>query len=282
VNSFDSKQQSAKAETLRRLHHQDRAVVFPNVWDATSARVVEELGYPAVATTSAGVANLLGYADGQNITRDEMLSIVSLVARVVRVPVSADMEAGYADTADQMYETATALIYSGAVGLNLEDSEDNESRLIDLPLYLEKVAAVKEASAKLGVSLVLNARTDAYWWKGAQPAARLAETIKRAHVFRQAGADCIFVPGLRDVNEIRSFLKESPGPLNILGGPGAPSIHELESAGVRRVSIGSGGYRTAIGIMRKLSAQLKEQGTYELIGEYAIPFPEINALLRHS
>ena len=272
MSSFDPKQQSTKAEALRQLHHGERAVVFPNVWDATSARVVEELGYPAVATTSAGIANMLGYPDGQNISRDEMLSIVGLIARVVKVPVTADMEAGYANTADQMYETATALIYSGGVGLNLEDSEKGESRLIDLPLYLEKVAAVREAGAKLAVKLVLNARTDAYWWKGAQSATRLSETIKRSNAFRQAGADCVFVPGLKDLNEIRTFLKESPGPLNILGGPGMPSIPELEAAGVRRVSIGSGGYRTAIGIMQKVAQQLKEQGTYGLIDEHAIPF----------
>lgn len=272
MNSFDAKQQSAKAETLRQLHHGERAVVFPNVWDATSARVVEELGYPAIATTSAGIANMLGYADGENISRDEMLSLVSLIARVVKVPVTADMEAGYAHTPDQMYETATALIYSGAVGLNLEDSEENESRLIDLSVYLEKVAALREASEKLGVKLVLNARTDAYWWKGAQPSTRMPETIKRANAFRKAGADCIFVPGLRDLNEVRTFLKESPGPLNVLGGPGAPPVPELEKAGVRRVSIGSGGYRTAIGIMQKLAKQLQEQGTYDLINDHAIPF----------
>ncbi len=201
-----------------------------------------------------------------------MLSIVSLVARVVKVPVTADMEAGYANTADQMYETATALIYSGAVGLNLEDSEENESRLIDLPLYLEKIAALREASAKLGVHLVLNARTDAYWWKGAHPEIRMSETIKRANAFRQAGADCIFVPGLKDLDHIRTFLKESPGPLNVLGGPGTPAISELEAAGVRRISIGSGGYRTAMGIMQKLAQQLREQGTYGLIDEHAIPF----------
>jgi 2-methylisocitrate lyase-like PEP mutase family enzyme len=281
VSSFDAKQQSAKAETLRQLHRQDRAVVFPNVWDATSARIVEELGYPAVATTSAGIDNMLGYPDGQNISRDEMLSIVSLVSRVVKVPVTADMEAGYANTSDQMYETATALIYAGAVGLNLEDSEENESRLIDLPLYLEKVAALREAGAKLGVKLVLNARTDAYWWKGAQPATRMAETIKRAAAFRRAGADCVFVPGLKDLNEIRTFLNESPGPLNVLGGPGVPSISELEAAGVRRVSIGSGGYRTAIGIMQKVAKQLKEQGTYELINEHAVPFA-LSQLLQRS
>ncbi len=272
MSPFDARQQSAKAVTLRQLHLGNRAVVFPNVWDATSARVVEELGYPAVATTSAGIANMLGYADGQNISRDEMLSIVSLIARLVKVPVTADMEAGYAYSADQMYETATALIYAGAVGLNLEDSEENESRLVDLQLYLEKVAALREASAKLGVKLVLNARTDAYWWKGAQSATRMVETVRRANAFRQAGADCVFVPGLRDLNDIRTFLKESPGPLNVLGGPGAPSIPELEAAGVRRVSIGSGGYRTAIGIVQKLAQQLNEQGTYDLINDHAIPF----------
>ena len=281
MSAFDLKVHSAKAETLRQLHQGPHAVVFPNVWDAASARVVEELGYPAVATTSAGIANMLGFADGQNISRDEMLSIVSLVARVVRVPVTADMEAGYADTPDQMYETASALIYSGGVGLNLEDSEDGASRLIDIPLYLEKIGALREASAKLGVSLVLNARTDAYWWKGAQPATRMAETIKRAHAYRQAGADCIFVPGLRDLGEIELFLRECPGPLNILFAPGLPSIAELEAAGVRRISIGSGGYRTAIGVMRKLAQELKARGTCELIGEHAIPF-SLNELFQRS
>jgi 2-methylisocitrate lyase-like PEP mutase family enzyme len=281
MSPLDLKLQSAKAETLRQLHQGSRAVVFPNVWDATSARVIEELGYPAIATTSAGIANMLGYVDGQKISVDEMLSIVSLIARVVRVPVTADMEAGYSNTADQMYETAAALIHSGGVGLNLEDSEDEESRLLDLPLYLEKVSALREASSKLGVSLVLNARTDAYWWKGAQPTTRMTETIRRANAFRQAGADCIFIPGLRDLDEIRLFLRESPGPLNILGGPGAPSISDLEATGVRRVSIGSGGYRTAIGIMRKLAKELKEQGTYELISELAIPFA-LSQLLQRS
>ncbi len=281
MSSVDLKLQSAKAETLRQLHQGSHAVIFPNVWDATSARVVEELGYPAVATTSAGIANMLGYVDGQNISRDEMLSIVGLIARVVRVPVTADMEAGYSDTSDQMYETATALIYSGGVGLNLEDSEAGESRLIDLPHYLEKIAAIREASTKVGVSLVLNARTDAYWWKGAEPATRMAETVRRANAFRQAGADCVFVPGLSDLEEIRLFLRESPGPLNVLFGPGVPSIPELEAAGVCRVSIGSGGYRTAIGIMQKLARELKEQGTCDLISEHAIPFA-LSQLLQRS
>jgi 2-methylisocitrate lyase-like PEP mutase family enzyme len=180
----------------------------------------------------------------------------------------------------QMYDTAEELIQAGAVGLNLEDSEEEESRLIDLEPQLEKIKALREASDDFVVSLVLNARTDAYWWKGSQPETRMKETVRRANAFREAGVDCIFVPGLRDLEEIKLFLRESPGPLNILVGPGAPSIKELEAVGVRRVSIGSGGYRAAIGLMRKLANQLHEQGTYELIGEYAIPFAEINDLLR--
>jgi 2-methylisocitrate lyase-like PEP mutase family enzyme len=109
---------------------------------------------------------------------------------------------------------------------------------------------------------------------------RMKETIRRANAFREAGADCIFVPGLKDLDEIRLFVRESPGPLNVLAGPGVPSIPELEAAGVRRISIGSGGHRAAMGLLRKIVSQLLEQGRYEVIAEYGVPFAEINALLR--
>jgi 2-methylisocitrate lyase-like PEP mutase family enzyme len=278
--TFDPQLQGQKARLLRELHHGTRAVVFPNAWDVASARIVEEAGFPAIATTSAGVANQLGYPDSEKITRDEMIQVITRIARAVQVPVTADMEAGYAKTPDQMYETAKALIESGAVGLNLEDSEEEETRLIDLNLQLEKIMALRQASQDFGVPLVLNARTDAYWWKGAKPESRMKETVARANAFRAAGADCIFIPGMYDPGEIKAFLRESPGPLNILAIPTAPSIPELEAVGVRRVSIGSGGYRAALGLMRKLALQLRDEGTYTPIGEYAIPFAEINNLLR--
>jgi 2-methylisocitrate lyase-like PEP mutase family enzyme len=274
------RRQAEKAERLRDLHHQDRAVIFANAWDVISARVVEEAGFPAIATTSAGIANVLGYPDSQHIQCEEMLEVVSRIARAVRVPITADMESGYSNTSLQMYSTAEKLIESGAVGLNLEDSEEDESKLSDLGLYLEKIKAVRQASEDYAVPLVLNARTDAYWWKGADPETRMKETVRRANAFREAGADCIFVPGLKDVDEIRLFLQASPGPLNILAGPGVPTISELEAAGVRRVSIGSGGHRAAMGLVRKILLQLQQQGTYELLGEYALPFAEINDLLR--
>lgn len=271
--------QAQKAEALRALHQGPKIVLFPNAWDVASARVVEALGYPAVATTSAGCANMLGYADSQRISRGEMLDIVGRIARAVKVPVTADMEAGYATTAEQMYGTTIALIESGAVGLNLEDSGQDESSLIELNLQLEKIRAVREASEKASVRLVLNARTDAYWWKGSRPETKMDDTVHRANAFRKAGADCVFVPGLRTLKEIGEFLRQSPGALNVLGGAGVPSIAELEAIGVRRVSLGSGPYRAALGLMRRIACQLRDEGSYSLIAEYGIPFAEVNQLL---
>ena len=126
---------------------------------------------------------------------------------------------------------------------------------------------------------MLNARTDAYWWKGARPETKMDDTVHRANAFRQAGADCVFVPGLRALNEIGEFLRQSPGPLNILGGAGVPSITELERAGVRRVSIGSGAYRAALGLMKRIASQLRDGGSFGLIEEFMIPSAETNKLL---
>jgi len=271
--------QSQKAEALRALHQGPKIVLFPNAWDVASAKTVEALGFPAIATTSAGVANMLGYVDGQNISRGEMLDIVGRIAHAVKVPVTADMEAGYATTSEQMYDTAIELIQSGAVGLNLEDSEDGERRLVDLNVQLEKIGALREAGEKAGVKLVLNARTDAYWWKGARPEAKMADAVHRANAFRQAGADCVFVPGLKTMTEIGEFLRQSPGPLSVLGGAGVPSIAELGRAGVRRVSLGSGPYRAALGLLRRIATQLRDGGSYDLVAEYLIPAAETNALL---
>src|ERR1700730_12325458 len=150
---MDINAQARKAEELRKLHGGPRVLVLPNAWDVASARVLEELGFPAIATTSAGVAFSLGYPDGQRVSRDEMLHVVARVARAVRVPVTADMEAGYGTTPKDMAETAKAIVAAGAVGLNLEDvTDDTESSQVDMALQVEKIRAIREASATLGVS----------------------------------------------------------------------------------------------------------------------------------
>jgi len=281
---MDTQAQGRKAELLRKLHSGPRMLVLPNAWDVASARVLEELGYPAIATTSAGVAFSLGYPDGQRISRDEMLEAVARIARAVRVPVTADMESGYGITSKDMAETAKAIVAAGAVGLNLEDvTGDTESSLVETSLQAEKIRAMRETSASLGVSLVINGRTDVYHLTPIGPeATRFERTVERLRAYRAAGADCVFVPGLVDRALIEKLVKAVDAPLNILVTAGCPSIPELQKLGVARASIGSGVMRAALGLVRRIGKELLETGTYSTVFEGAIPFAEVNALLERS
>ena len=270
--------QREKAEKLRSLHNGADILLFANAWDVASACILERLGFPAIATTSAGVANTLGYADGQQITSHGMLRAVGHIAHAVDIPVTADMEAGYSSTPVQMHQVALQLIEAGAVGLNLEDGEDDEARVSETQAHVEKIEAVREASNQSGVPLVINARTDAYWATTSPSPNRFAECVRRANLYRQAGADCIFVPGMKKLDEIKKFLQESPGPMNVLAGPGGPTIDELKTAGVRRVSLGSGPSRAALGLLREIATELKSKGTYEALARYMLPASEVNAM----
>lgn len=280
---MDTKEQGRKAEELRKLHHGPHTLVLPNVWDVASARVVEELGYPALATSSAGVAFALGYPDGQRISRDEMLGVVARIARAVRIPVTADMEAGYGTTLDDMVETAKALVDAGAVGLNLEDvTGDTEDSQVETNLQVQKIRKIKEASAKLGVPLVLNARTDSYLMPIGPEATRFERTVERLRAYRDAGADCLFAPGVVDRNVIEKLVKALNAPLNILASVGCPSIKELEKLGVARVSVGSGMMRATLGLVRRIGKELMEAGTFSALFEGAVPFAELNKLMAQS
>jgi 2-methylisocitrate lyase-like PEP mutase family enzyme len=280
---MDITTQAGKAEALRKLHGGPRMLVLPNAWDVASARVLEELGYPAIATTSAGVAFSLGYPDGQRISRDEMLEVVARIARAVRVPVTADMEAGYGTTTKDMAETAKAIVAAGAVGLNLEDvTGDTESSQVDTSLQVEKIRAIREVSASLGVSLVINARTDVYLMPIGPEATRVERTVERLRTYRAAGADCVFAPGVKERELIEKLVKAVAAPLNVLVTPGCPSIPELEKLGVARASVGSGVMRSALGLVRRIGKELLETGTYASTFEGAIPFAEVNALLARS
>ena len=277
---MDIRTQVQKAEELRRLHHGPRTLVLPNVWDVASARVVEELGYPAVATSSAGVAFALGYPDGQRVSRDAMLEVVARIARSVRVPVSADMEAGYGTTVEDMAETAKALVAAGAVGLNLEDvTGDTEGSQVETELQVRKIRKIREVSAKLRVPLVINARTDIYLMPIGPEATRFERTVERLRAYRDAGADCLFAPGLSDRGTIEKLVKAVAAPLNILASAGCPALTELEKIGVARVSVGSGMMRATLGLVRRIGKELMEAGTYSALFEGAVPFAEVNRLL---
>lgn len=259
----DIHEQKAKANTFRAMHRGPRILVLANVWDVASARVIEEAGFGAIATTSAGIAFSLGYPDGQKISREEMLARVGRIVRAVKVPVTADVEAGYGDHPEDAAETAKGVIEAGAIGMNLEDgTDDPQHSLVDLPLQLEKIQAVREAALKSGVLLVLNARTDVYLSGVGAPETRYDETMRRLLAYRDAGADCVFAPGVRDVETIARLVRDVQCPLNILAGPGSPSIPELEKLGVARVSLGSSPMRATLGLLRRMAEDLKSAGTY--------------------
>ena len=271
--------QKNKAEAFRRLHSGGEVLLLPNAWDVASARITEESGFAAIATTSAGIAFSLGYPDGQRIPKDEMLAAVTRIANAVRVPVTADVESGYGDSPEHVAQTARAVIEAGAVGMNLEDATgDSAHPLVELPLQLERIRAVREMAARLNVPLVLNARTDVYLLQVGDAAKRYDAAVLRLRVFRDAGADCVFLPGLRDAATIARLAADLQCPVNILAGPGSPSVPELRKLGVARISLGSGPMRASLGLLRRLAEELRTTGTYAAM-DGAPSHAEMNALM---
>ncbi len=274
----DIEKQKTQAHAFRAMHHGPRILLLPNVWDVASARILEEAGFGAMATTSAGIAFSLGYPDGQKISREEMLASVARIVRAVKVPVTADVEAGYGNRPEDAANTARGVIEVGAIGMNLEDAADQPGQLVDLSLQLEKIRAVRETALKLGVPVVLNARTDVYLEQIGAPETRYAETVRRSLAFDEAGADCVFVPGLRDSETISRLVRDLGCPLNILAGPGSPPVPELEKLEVARVSLGSGPMRATLGLVRRLAEELKMTGTYAAL-EGAPSHADVNRML---
>ncbi len=270
--------QRDRAEAFRRLHAGPAILVLPNAWDAATARLVEAAGFPAIATSSAGVAWALGYTDGERISRDEMLAVVHRMASSVRVPVTADMEAGYGPTAEAAAETARGVIAAGAVGLNIEDGT-NDGRLVDIALHEDRIRAIREAGAAARVRLVINARTDAFEVRDWSAAQRFSAAVRRANAYGAAGADCLFVPHVSDADTIGRLAREVAGPLNVIAGPPAPPIPELERLGVRRASLGPRIAQAALGLVRRALTELRERGTYESMTDLVIPFAELQRLV---
>ena len=268
-----------KALQFRQRHRGPGALVLPNAWDVASARIIEEAGFPAIATTSAGIAFSLGYPDGQRIPREEMIARIARIARAVKVPVTADIESGYGSTPEDAARTARELVQAGAIGMNLEDASGNPDQpLLDLSLAVEKIKAARLAAAQLRVPMVVNARTDVYLLPDAQPAAGYYEAHRRLTAYRDAGADCVFAPGLKDPETIGRLVRDLQCPVNILAVAGTPSVPELEKLGVARVSLGSGPMRATLGLLRKMAEELKADGTYSAL-DAAIPYAEVNKLL---
>jgi 2-methylisocitrate lyase-like PEP mutase family enzyme len=268
--------QAEKAALLRQLHYGPPILRLCNVWDAASARIVEQAGFPAVATSSAGVAFSLGYPDLEAIPPAEMLAQVRRVTRAVAVPVTADLEAGYED----IERTAAGLVEAGAVGLNLEDFQNG--KLVDLAAQIEKIRAVRRVGERLGVPIAINARTDIYLAELGDAGTRFERTVERLLAFQGAGADCVFVPGVRDEETIARLVNALRVPLNILAGAGSPTAERLQELGVARVSLGSGPMRATLGLTRRIAEELRDSGAYNRMLDSPVSYPEANELMRAS
>lgn len=264
---------AAKARAFADLHTPAAPLALANAWDVASARLVEAAGAPAVATTSAGVAWSLGSPDGDTLARDRALDLVARVAAAVSVPVTADIEGGFGADPAAVAETVTGVLAAGAVGINIEDGDRAPAD------FAERLAAARAAADAAGVPLYVNARVDTYLRGLGDPATRLEETLARAAAYLRAGASGIFVPGVTDPATVTELAKGIDAPLNILVGPGAPTVAELGSLGVARVSLGSWVAEAAYAVVRRATEELLSGGTYGSLAQ-ALSYGELNGLLK--
>ena len=250
-----------KAEQLLALHR-GQLLLLPNAWDGLSAKVFEEVGFNAIATTSAGVAWSLGYADGEAVAWHDMLRRVERIVDCVKLPVTADIEGGFSSTTPDLIHRIEELIAVGACGLNLEDGLDHGARLRSVDEACDRIDAVRRTATKHGLHLVINARTDLHLKAGNDPAA-LNESISRCHAYLAAGADCVYPIGLSDLGLITRLVKELNAPVNVHGRRGAPSIAELQAVGVARVSTATSPAVFMAGALEEAMKKLIQSGSFE-------------------
>ncbi|MGM1049035.1 MAG: isocitrate lyase/PEP mutase family protein [Bacillota bacterium] len=252
--------------------------ILPNAWDAASAKIFEQCGFKAIGTTSAGIAVSHGYSD-RNMPFDTMLAVVRKIVQAVNIPVTVDIEDGYGETPEEVAESVRQVIKVGAVGINIEDTTmDPQAPLYDIQVQQKKIAAIRQLGDRIGFPIFINARTDPYWIKHVTPSGRLEETVKRAHAYQEAGADCIFVPGIRDISDIRILRKEISGPINVLAGPELPPAHELEALGIQRISTGSGPFRATVSLLHRIGQEMLERGTFEQMTSKVLSYDDLSQL----
>ena len=250
------------AERFRALHDGPEVLLLPNAWDVLTARAFEDAGFPAVGTTSFGIARAHGLRDGVNAAWDATLATVARMAAALRVPLSVDMEGGFGGTPADVARRAEALADAGAAGFNLEDGRD-DATLEDIGRQGEVIAAVRAAVPDAFV----NARCDVFWLAPDAGAPGLATALERARVYVDAGADGVFLPGLVAPDAIAEAVRALPVPLNVLATPRTPTVAALRALGVRRLSTGSGPARAVLGLLRRIADELRTHGTYGYLAD---------------
>jgi len=270
--------QVEKAEDFRSLHDRREILVLPNAWDVPSARVFEDEGFPAVATSSAGMLVSLGYPDGEEIPPKDFDVAIRRIARVLSVPLSADVVGGFGDTPEGVARSVRAVIRAGAVGINIEDFVHSTKRLLPVEKQRAKLRELIRLREALKVPFVINARTDALRYAPGNDDEKLEEAIRRAETYRDLGVDCVYPMGLTDATSISRFVRALDFPTNVMVRKALPTVPELKRLGVARVSFGPAASYAAMGLLRRASREVLEKGTFSSLTEGAINFDELNSL----
>jgi 2-methylisocitrate lyase-like PEP mutase family enzyme len=264
--------QNQMAARFRALHTAGKFLVLPNAWDMASARIAEDAGAEAIATSSAAVAWAHGYADGEKLPKARLLQLVFDIARLSRVPVTADSEGGYSENIAEVADFVVSLAKAGAVGINLEDG------VAPPPVLADKIKAIKQACAREGFDVFINARTDVYLKALVPKEKALDEALMRGKLYAGAGADGYFVPFVGGIDDIRKIAGTIDLPLNALTFKDLPPVAALKDAGVRRLSAGAGMARAAYGATRRATLDLLK-GSYATMNAEAEGCPNLNALM---
>ena len=269
---------NAKSRRLRELVRAPEILVMPGAYDVLSALLFEQLGFQAIQGTSGGIAAVLGYPDGEVMSREQMVAVTGEIAAAVSVPVNADAERGYGDAG----ATVRALIAVGCAGMNLEDGAEQRKneprRLVEVEEQLDKIAAVMAAKRELESEFFLNARVDSFLVMSDDPKRALQEGVRRGNLYAEAGADCVFFLHIEEREIIGRLAREIKAPVSILAGLKAPSVRELQDLGVARVSYGSAFTKVAIAAVKRLALEIRDSGTVTSLRD-ALSTQEIKALV---
>ena len=271
--------QASKASAFRALHTRSGAFIIPNPWDAGTAKILTQLRFEALATTSAGLAFALGRNDGA-VTREETLANARAIVRATHLPVSADLENGFGHSPQKVAETIQLAVSVGLVGGSIEDATGGSDKPIyDLNLAVERISAAVEAACAQNIHFTLTARAENFLHGRPD----LDNTIARLQAFEKAGADVLYAPGLPSLEAIREVCSAVNRPVNVVAGLSGPSfsLEQLADAGVKRVSVGSALSRAALGEFMRAATEIKEFGTFEFARE-ATPYAEINTLMKEE
>jgi 2-methylisocitrate lyase-like PEP mutase family enzyme len=270
--------QAEKAEEFRTLHDRREVLVLPNAWDVPSARVFEDEGFPAIATSSAGMMVSLGYPDGEEIPPNEFEAAVGRISRALTVPLSVDVVGGFGDTPEGVSGSVRTIVRAGAVGINIEDFVHSTKKLLSIERQKGRLQALIHLRESLKVPFVINARTDALRYAAGDDDARMEAAIRRAEAYRDMGVDCVYPMGLTDAQSISRFVKALDFPVNVMVRKGLPPVQDLKRLGVARVSFGPAASYAAMGLLKRASREVQEKGTFSALVEGAITFDELNSL----